>query len=70
MVIYLIMQIIYRKLPLIISHFIKSYLISKNDLEEMESNFLSIFGKKIMSYIRPQKEKKNKYTFAYFSKIL
>ena len=24
----------------------------------MESNFLSIFGKKIMSYIRPQKEKK------------
>ena len=45
-------------LPLIISHFIKSYLISKNDLEEMESNFLSIFGKKIMSYIRPQKEKK------------
>ena len=24
----------------------------------MESNFLSIFGKKIMSYIRPKKEKK------------
>ena len=26
-------------LPLIISHFIKSYLISKNDLEEMQNNF-------------------------------
>ena len=25
-------------LPLIISHFIKSYLISKNDLEEMQNN--------------------------------
>ena len=45
-------------LPLIISHFIKSYLISKNVLEEMESNFLSIFGKKIIYYIYPQKEKK------------
>jgi len=45
-------------LPLIISHFIKSYLISKNDLEEMESNFLTIFGKKIIYYIYPQKEKK------------
>ena len=33
-------------LPLIISHFIKSYLISKNDLEEMESNFLSFLEKK------------------------
>ena len=45
-------------LPLIISHFIRSYLISKKDLEEMENNFLSIFGKKIMDYIYPQKEKK------------
>ena len=45
-------------LPLIISHFIRSYLISKKDLEEMENNFLSIFGKKILDYIYPQKEKK------------
>ena len=33
-------------LPLIISHFIKSYLISKNDLEEMESNFYQFLEKK------------------------
>ena len=45
-------------LPLIIAHFIRSYLISKKDLEEMENNFLSIFGKKIIDYIYPQKEKK------------
>lgn len=45
-------------LPLIISHFIKSYLISKKDLEEMENNFVSIFGKEILDYINPQKEKK------------
>lgn len=47
-------------LPLIISHFIKSYLISKNDLEEMKKGFLSIFGKdkRIIDYIYPQKEKK------------
>ena len=47
-------------LPLIISHFIKSYLISKNDLEEMQNNFLKVFGKNktIIDYIYPQKEKK------------
>ena len=47
-------------LPLIISHFIKSYLISKKSLEEMKKNFLSIFGKdkRIIDYIYPQKEKK------------
>ena len=47
-------------LPLIISHFIKSYLISKKGLEEMKKNFLSVFGKdkRIIDYIYPQKEKK------------
>ena len=46
-------------LPLIISHFIKIYLISKNDLEEMKNNFLKVFGKNktIIDYIYPQKEK-------------
>ena len=45
-------------LPLIISHFLKSFLITKKDLEEMENTFLSMFGKKIIDYIYPQKEKK------------
>ena len=45
-------------LPLIISHFLKSYLITKKDLEQTENNFLSMFGEKIIDYIYPQKEKK------------
>ena len=56
-------------LPLIISHFIKSYLISKKDLEEMENNFVSIFGKEILDYINPQKEKKINIPFHILAKF-
>ena len=58
-------------MPLIISHFIKSYLISKNDLEEMQKNFLSFFGKnkKIIDYIYPQKEKKIDIPYHIYAKF-
>ena len=53
-------------LPLIISHFLKSYLIKKKDLEEMENNFLSMFGEKIIDYIYPHiLKKKKKLVFHY-----
>ena len=57
-------------LPLIISHFIKSYLINEKNLEDFQNYLLSIFPKEIIKYVYPQREKKLKFLYKFLQNFM